>query len=219
MTAADRMWKIRDAVLAYLYEQYAEDNTVRSLDANVLSSAIGWTDEPIDNNEIGKALAYLMERGLVDGITSFGGGVHHPSITAAGQDFVARGLSVRGPVEGPQSVPSSIVINATGNTNLTIGSHHVTQSIESGDVAIDKAKAVATALEKAAAGEGVSAEAAAQARDLAAEINAAADQPEPDKPTIRALLGKALGTIVTSAGTPAGQEVITRALEAVALFT
>lgn len=213
--AADRLWKVRDAVMTYLYEAYAADRQVPSIDPATLGAAVGWRDSDITDGEVKRALTYLVDKDYVKGFAAYGSGLLRPYITSRGQDFVGRGLSVQGTAEGPQAMPSSVVINASGNTNVSVGSNHVTQSIESGDVAIEKARGVATALEKAAAGEGVSVEAATEARELAAEIQVATDEEEPDKGRILGLMGK----VITMANQFAGSELANLAVDVIPMLT
>ncbi|MFC9517529.1 hypothetical protein ACFTSD_17530 [Nocardiaceae bacterium NPDC056970] len=216
-SAADRMWEVRDLVLAHLYEASAEMRTITELRSHDFGAAIAGAS--INENELDQALKYLLEKGYAKGKTVWGGQILRPEITAFGEDYVARGLSVRGPADGPRAVPSSVVIHASGNTNVSVGSHHVTQSIESGDVVIEKVRGVAAALEKAAAGEGVPAAAAEEARDLAQEIGSASDEDSTDKMKLRALLGKVLSSAVVALGTAAGSEVATLAIEALPLLS
>ncbi|WP_280248798.1 serine recombinase [Nocardia abscessus] len=207
--AVDRMWNIRDAILAWLYEEKASLRSPGHITAEQVQNAVQWAAEPINEEELLRDVNYLRERDYLRGRDSWGDLLPiDPEITAAGEDFAAQGISVRpGP---PQTAITTGVtnnhwtINNSGSAQMAFNSTDFTQNM----TVEDKRKqinAVADTLERYADQELDNAE---QARELAQQIRDAAEEPEQNAGVLRTLLTTAVGVVASAAGTELGQQVM-----------
>lgn len=204
--AVDRMWSIRDAILAWLYEEKANLRAPQTITAEQIRNAVGWTAEPITDDELVRDGTYLEEEEYIRGIGNFGSLLPvHPELTARGENFAAKGVSVR---PGPERQAIT-----TGVTNTTYNFHAPSQvAINSSDFEQtltiegqkDQVNAVADALDEYAAQDLPN---AAQARGLAGDLRDAAMAPEQNAGRLRTLLATVVGIATTSAGTAIGQQL------------
>lgn len=210
----DRMWNIRDAVLAWLYEQAAADNHVVAVDLDALQECTGWKAEPITAREADKAMAFLIEQGLAKGTIAMGGHVLRPSITSSGDNQAATGLSVKpGPPKEANTtgVTNNYTFNNHGPSNNAVNSSDVTQAITVGEQS-DRILAVADALEKYVAEAPAN---AAQAQDVIAGLRVEGSDPVGNKNKLMAYLSNAIATVSLAAGTEIGQQVTELAVSAI----
>ncbi|MFB7853777.1 serine recombinase [Rhodococcus qingshengii] len=212
--AVDRMWDIRDAVLAWLYEEAAKGVHSPHLDVDEIQESVGWAAEPISVEEIGPATMYLKDEGLISGTASWGGGVLRPSITSDGQKQAASGQSVRpGPPipANTTGVTNYNTVHNHGTGNFNLGGNNVTQNLTV-EQQIDKVIEVAEALEKFASEESASGE---NARAVAEDLRSAAGDPVGNKTRLQALLSSAIAAVAVAAGSQLGLQVTQLAVGAI----
>lgn len=167
-------WELRDTVLHAVYDLNSSFPGVNQIKKHLGDSAHG-------EEEIGRALSWLREQGLVTGETSWGGGVLRVKTTPLGTNFVELGTSVQ---ELAKAAVQGSIINAQTNynhgpaMNVLGDSNTSTQNIHDSS-AID---AVITALRDA------------NEVDKADEL-----QQESNQHGVQAALKKAAGWIATNA--------------------
>ncbi|MGW5514237.1 serine recombinase [Nocardia africana] len=206
MSAVDRMWNIRDAILAWLYEEKAANRRPARITAEQIHDAVGWSDQPISEEELIRDGNYLLEKGYIAGDGVWGPLPVNPYITVAGDDFAAQGISVRpGPPQpaNTSGVTNNYHITNHGPSQTAINSSHFQQNQVIG-AEQDPFNAVADALDEYAA-QGH--EKADDARSMADEIREAAKDPEEGAGKLRTLLATAIGVAVTAAGHEIGQQI------------
>ncbi|AEF43148.1 hypothetical protein [Hoyosella subflava] len=212
---ADRMWSIRDALLLWLYEEKAQGNNApQNIDRNSIQTTAKWRADPITEPEVNAALDYLKDQGLVAGAGVWGGGVLRPRITSRGENQVASGLSVC--PDPPQQANTTGATNnyhitTHGPANVAVNSQDFSQThgLES---ATDKIQAVVEALEGYVASNEPN---SSSAQVVAAELREASKDPHAKKGALRALLATAISAVAVSAGTEAGKQITSLAVEAI----
>jgi len=211
----ERRWAVRDAVLKWVYIDSASSSRGADTKVESVSSGVGWSAEPLTQDEVDDAVKYLFGRGLIEGIETFGG-IVNPTTTASGELFADAGTSVRSSLETPvKADPAGITIHASGNANVAVGNNNH-QSIEVSN--IKRAVEVADALDRAAAEPGVPAQDAIEAHEIAEAIRSEAAQSEPNNSAFKKLLLRAVGAGITTFGSAAATEAGQLAIGAVPLF-
>ncbi|WP_280508035.1 hypothetical protein [Nocardia flavorosea] len=212
----DRMWNIRDAILAWLYQEKVALRTPNSIQPAAVSQAVGWAADPITPDEILRDGAYLVEGGLIRSMAAAAdGSLLFPEITAAGEQHAERAVSVR---PGPEREAVTTGINNTYNitnnapSQLAFNSSDVTQTLTV-ESQVKRINAVADALSELAEVEEDGAR-AEQARTLASDLREAAAEPERNVGPLRAFLGTAVSIAATAAGSQVGQAVGQLSIEA-----
>ena len=209
----DRMWNIRDAILAFLYKEKAALRRPNHLGSTEIEQSVGWAADPINEDELNRDASYLESMGLIEGHRTWGGGLIQPRITAEGENKAAEGVSVR---PGP---PRDAVI--TGDTNITINNHGPSQNAVNSAGAVlnmtveaqqDRAVAVADLLDALADQGHAQAE---QARELSTELRDVSTDPVSNVDKLRLLLSTAMGVAATAAGSAVGQQITQAAISAI----
>jgi hypothetical protein len=213
-----RQWAVRDAVLMWLYTKSAEGNRHPVLMPDAIAQTTGWSAEPLTREEVDNASVWLRDQGLLSGDAAWGGGVPRPAITAKGESFADKGRSVRSMFDEPAAATPSMNFFNSGTANFAVNSPGAEQSNTVTVNEMEKVREVVKALEKAAVDEGVSAEAAAEAREIAEELRSQVEQDNPDRFSVKRGLLRAAGAMATSFGTSAGAQLGPMALEAVQAF-
>lgn len=85
MNRAERLWNLRDGVLAWLYELRVEGNTIAEALPVPFMTATSWSDTEVTREELNTALEWLMEEGYVDGTGTMQRIVLRPSLTPYGE--------------------------------------------------------------------------------------------------------------------------------------
>jgi hypothetical protein len=210
---SDRGTRVREAILLWLLENKRRNgNPMPWLRVADIEAAAGWQDEPIQDWELTDATVYLGERGFISGPEGMGSGIRRPSLTAAGEDFIASGQSLR--PTAPRA-GSSFSFGDIHAANLVIGDgNSVHQSQTTNEMEFGPALEVADLLDKIAAGPDVPAATSAAVRDTADEIRNEVAKPSPVLEVVKALVFKAATTIAGDLGPVLGHDLTQLALQA-----
>ncbi|MFE1595099.1 hypothetical protein [Nocardia sp. NPDC058705] len=205
-TEISRMWSIRDAILAWLYQEDAALREPTHVDAERIQESVSWQAAPITDEELSRDCRYLIESGYMRATATMQGVMLRPLITARGSDFAARGVSVQ---PGPErfaattGVTNTFNITNNGPSQMAIQSTDFTQTltVEGQRQQID---AVATALDEYAA---QSPEAAGRVGNLPDELREAGSDPVANRGKLQTLLSAVvgIGALANSAG---GQQLM-----------
>lgn len=95
MNKAERLWNLRDGVLAWLYELRLEGATIAEAKPAAFMEATSWAGSEVTREEVNAALEWLMEEGYVDGTGTMQRIVLRPKLTPYGEKYAASGKSVR----------------------------------------------------------------------------------------------------------------------------
>ncbi|WP_234820706.1 hypothetical protein [Mycolicibacterium goodii] len=78
MNKAERLWRLRDGVLAWLYELRVDGRTIAEALPEPFMAATSWSDSEVTRDELGEAVEWLKDEGYVDGIGTAQGVVVRP---------------------------------------------------------------------------------------------------------------------------------------------
>lgn len=218
LSAEDRMWNVRDAILLWLYQEKIAGNRMPRYDLSRLGQAVGWVADPITSEDWVQATRYLVDEDYISGTVGFGSGVARPSITSKGENMAAAKKSVRPGATQPANttgVTNNITFNNHGPSQNAVNSSDFDQSM-SFEAQKDKAIAVAGALEAYAAEEHDN---SSEASELANEIREAADNAESTPGPLRALFGRAVAIGAAAFGTEVGRQVSDTAMQGLQALT
>jgi hypothetical protein len=207
----DRMWAVRDAVLMWLYVLAADGRRHPTLDLDEIQELSGWNADPLTVDEIGSATSYLKDEGYLTGQASWGGGILRPNITSRGERKAEEGTSVRpGPVQPANPTGNTFNVHNYGTGNFNVGGHVDNQQLWS-QSSEEPVLRVAIALDRFAQAE---ADDGVRAKEIAEGIRGEVRTGRPVMSKLRALVGAAIGTVATAAGTELGQHVTDAAVNA-----
>jgi len=151
--AIDRVWSIRDAILAWLYlKAMVDGNRYPVLKPEDIAATVNWQGEPLTEPEVAAASDWLYEEGYLTGTRASGHGAVRPSITARGEMVADRKISVRPGGDAPADPQGVTTIHISNSTNVAIGSPGATQTYPVFEQ-IEKSLAVADLLASASEGE------------------------------------------------------------------
>lgn len=210
MSKAERLWNLRDGVLAWLYELRVEQITINEADPAAFMAAISWPDTVVTAAELNDAIDWLKGEGYVEGIGTMQGPVLRPCLSAYGERYAASGKSVRD-LPGIAEVQSPYLhIEGSRGVAVAFGSHNVTQTVNVHQH-LEQAQVLAQAIEQAL--PAVSDEQLrAAAEKLAAEIHAESSSENPKPGRLKALAATAMTSIATAAGTDFGKAIAQAAI-------
>ncbi|MFL0242340.1 MULTISPECIES: hypothetical protein [Mycobacteriaceae] len=210
MNKAERLWRLRDGVLAWLYELRIEGQTISQALPEPFMAATAWSDAEVTHQELNAAVEWLMEEGYVNGHGTMQRVVIRPRLTPYGEKYAASGRSVRD-LPGVIEVNSPYLhIEGSSGVAVAFGSNNVTQNVNV-QQKVEQARALAGAIERALpaiADEQVRSD----AEQLALEIRAESQSAEPKQGKFKELATKAMTAIATAAGTEFGKAIIDTAL-------
>lgn len=210
MNKAERLWRLRDGVLAWLYELRVDGRTISAAEPAAFMVATSWSDTDVTDDELNDAVEWLMEEGYVDGRGTMQRVVLRPRLTPYGEKYAASGRSVRD-LPGVVEVNSPYLhIEGSSGVAVAFESNNVTQTVNV-QQKVEQAQALAGAIERALpaiADEQVRAD----AEQLALEIRAESQSAEPKPGRFKELATKAMTAIATAAGTEFGKAIIDTAL-------
>jgi len=210
MNKAERLWNLRDGVLAWLYELRVEQITISEADPAAFMAATSWSDTVVTAAELNSAIDWLKDEGYVEGVGTMQGVVLRPCLSAYGERYAASGKSVRD-LPGVVEVQSPYLhIEGSRGVAVAFGSHNVTQTVNVHE-RLEQAQVLAQAIEQAL--PVVSDEQLrATAEKLAAEIRAESDSETPKPGRMKALAVTAMTSIATAAGTDLGTAIAQAAI-------
>jgi hypothetical protein len=127
--AIDRVWSIRDAILAWLYlKAMVDGNRHPVLKPQDIAATVNWQGEPLTEPEVAAASDWLYDEGYLTGTSSMGHGVVRPTITARGEMMADRKICVRPGGDAPADPQGVTTIHISNSTNVAIGSPDATQT-------------------------------------------------------------------------------------------
>lgn len=210
MNKAERLWRLRDGALAWLYELRVDGRTIAEALPEPFMAATSWSDTEVTRGELNAALEWLMEEGYVNGTGTMQRVVVRPHLTPYGEKYAASGRSVRD-LPGVVEVNSPYLhIEGSSGVAVAFESNNVTQTVNV-QQEVKQAQALAEAIERAlpAVTDDQVREDAAQ---LASEIRAEADSAALKPGRLKTLATTAMTSIATAAGTEFGKAIIDTAL-------
>lgn len=208
----DRMWNIRDAILAWLYEQAAALKSPDKIDAAEIQHAVHWQAADMTDEELRRDAQFLLDEQLIQGVPTFGGGVVRPRITSEGEKFAAKGISVR---PGPEKqanitgVTNNYTFNNSGPTQIAVNSQDFEQNMTV-EAKAERANAIADALDRLAEEE--AAANGEQVRELAGEVRRTAAEPGENNTGLKAALLNVISAVSSFANSQAGQQIVQMAV-------
>lgn len=210
MNEAERLWRLRDGVLAWLYDLRVNGRTIDEARPAPFMAATSWSDTEVSHEEVNEAVAWLKEDGYVDGMGTAQGFVLYPSLTPYGEKYAASGKSVR-------DLPGVVEVNSPylhieGSSGVAVAFHSpgATQTVNV-QQKVEQAQALADVIERAlpaVAGD----QTRTAAEELVSEIRAESKSSEPKPGRLKTLATTAMTSIATAAGTEAGKAIIDAAL-------
>lgn len=210
MNKAERLWNLRDGVLAWLYELRLEGATIAEAKPAAFMEATSWSDTEVTRDEVNAALEWLMEEGYVDGTGTMQRIVLRPKLTPYGEKYAASGKSVRD-LPGVAEVQNPYLhIEGSSGVAVAFNSPGATQTVNV-QRKVEQARTLADAIEQglpAVTDEQVRAAAEELVSDLRGESNS--DSPSPGR--LKTLATAAMTSIATAAGTEVGKVVVEAAL-------
>lgn len=210
MNEVERLWNLRDGVLAWLYELRVEQVTISEAEPTAFMAATSWSETVVTAAELNSAIDWLKDEGYVDGVSTMQGIVLRPCLSAYGERYAASGKSVRD-LPGVVEVQSPYLhIEGSKDVAVAFGSYHVTQTV-SVHQKLEQAQVLAEAIEQAL--PAVSDEKIrADAEKVAAEIRAESSSETPKPGRLKALAATAVTSIATAAGTDIGKAIAQAAI-------
>lgn len=210
MNKAERLWNLRDGVLAWLYELRVEGASIAEAKPAAFMEATSWSETEVTREELNAALEWLMEEGYVDGMATAQRIVVRPHLTPYGEKYAASGKSVRD-LPGVADVQSPYLhIEGSSGIAVAFNSPGATQTVNV-QQKIEQAHVLADAIERAL--PAVTDEPTrAAAAELVLEIRSESNAGSPSPGRLKALATTAMTSIATAAGTEVGKMIIEAAL-------
>lgn len=210
MNKAERLWNLRDAGLAWLYELVIQGATISRASPEAFTTATSWADTAVTPTELSEAIGWLMKEGYADGTDTFGGTILRPHLTPYGEKYAASGKSVRD-LPGVAEVQSPY-LHIEGSSGVAVAFHSpgATQTVTL-QQRIEQARNLADAIERALPAVSDT-HVRADAEELVSSIRAESRSAEANPSRMKALATTAMTSIATAAGTDLGKAIIEAAL-------
>jgi hypothetical protein len=210
MNKAERLWSLRDGVLAWLYGLRVDGETTAEAKPPAFMAATCWSDTEVTRAELNAAVEWLKDEGYVDGIGTMQGVVVRPHLSTYGERYAASGKSVRD-LPGVADVQSPY-LHIEGSSGVAVAFHSpgATQTVDV-QQRIEQARTLADAIERALSAvpdERVRADAEQLASDIRDESSSEA--PAPGR--LKALATAAMTSVATAAGSDLGKAIVDAAL-------
>ncbi len=210
MNKAERLWNLRDGVLAWLYELRLGGTTIPEARPAAFMDATTWSDTEVTREELNEAVRWLKREGYADGHDTSQGIILRPHLTPYGEKYAASGKSVRD-LPGVAEVQNPYLhIEGSSGVAIAFNSPGATQTVNVQQT-IEQARNLADAIEQALPALTDTA-ARADAEELVLEIRGESNSDSPSPSRVKALATKAMTAIATAAGTEAGKAIIEAAL-------
>lgn len=210
MSNAERLWNLRDGVLAWLYDLRVDGVTIAEAEPTAFMAATSWSDTEVTRAELNDAIGWLKDEGYAEGIGTMQGVVLRPSLSPYGEKYAASGRSVRD-LPGIVEVQSPY-LHIEGSSGVAVAFHsdNVTQMVNVQQKA-DQANILAEAIEQALPAV-TDLQVRVAAEELAAEIRAEANSETPKPGRMKTFATTAMTSIATAAGTDLGKAIVEAAL-------
>lgn len=210
MNKAERLWSLRDGVLAWLYELRIAGATIAEALPEPFMTATSWSDAEVTREELNAALEWLMEESYVDGTGTMQRVVVRPYLTPYGEKYAASGKSVRD-LPGVAEVQNPYLhIEGSSGVAIAFNSPDATQTVNVQQT-IEQARKLADAIEQALPAVTDTA-VRADAEELVLEIRGESKTDSPSPGRVKSLATTAMTAIATAVGTEAGKAIIEAAL-------
>lgn len=210
MNKAERLWNLRDGVLAWLYELRITGTAIAEALPEPFMTATSWSDAEVTREELNDAVEWLMDEGYVDGTGTMQRVVVRPRLTPYGEKYAASGKSVRD-LPGVAEVQSPY-LHIEGSSGVAVAFHSPgsTQNVNF-QQRIEQARNLADAIERALPAV-TDDQVHANAEELVAAIRAESSSETPAPGRLKALATAAMTSIATAAGTDLGKAIVEAAL-------
>jgi hypothetical protein len=210
MNKAERLWSLRDGVLAWLYGLRVDGAAIAAAEPAAFMAATSWSDTEVTRDELNDAVEWLKDEGYVEGIGTAQGVVVRPSLSTYGEKYAASGKSVRD-LPGVVEVQSPYLhIEDSSGVAVAFHSPGATQNVNV-QQRIEQAQALADAIERALPAVADD-KARANAEELVSQIRAESSSDAPKPGRLKALATTAMTSIATAAGTDLGKAIVEAAL-------
>jgi len=204
MNKAERLWNLRDGVLAWLYGLRVDGATIAEALPAPFMAATSWSDTEVTRVELNAAVEWLKDEGYVDGIGTMQRVVVRPHLTPYGEKYAASGRSVRD-LPGVVEVNSPYLhIEGSSGVAVAFASSNVTQTVNV-QQKVEQAQALVDAIERALPAV-TDDRVRTDAEQLALEIRAESDSEAPKPGRFKELATKAMTSLATSIATTAGSD-------------
>ncbi|PQM53798.1 hypothetical protein C5U48_02760 [Mycolicibacter virginiensis] len=210
MNKAERLWSLRDGVLAWLYGLGIDGATIAKAEPAAFMAATSWPEEAVTPRELNEALTWLKKEGYVEGKGTWQGDILRPHLSTYGEKYAASGKSVRD-LPGVMEVQSPY-LHIEGSSGVAVALHSpgATQNVNVQQM-LEQAQALADAIEVALP-EFADDQMRMDAEKLVSEIRAESESETPTPGRLKRLATSAMTTIATGAGTELGKTIIEAAL-------
>ncbi|MFH5228857.1 hypothetical protein [Antrihabitans spumae] len=194
-----------------MYDQTIDGGQFReNLTGARVTQDVGWQDAPITDDEAAQAMEWLHTNGFLSGTPTWGGTLLRPQCTPKGVKYVETERSVNDWDEPAHPQGTNITISNSTVGNFASNSPGATQKSNLA-VQTQAARQLADNLDSAAVSPGVSADAAARAREAADDLRAEADLPEPSTERLRDKFWRVLTDVAGALGQSAGTAIASEA--------
>lgn len=210
MNKAERLWNLRDGVLAWLYELRITGTAIAEALPEPFMTATSWSDAEVTREELNDAVEWLIDEGYVDGTGTMQRVVVRPRLTPYGEKYAASGKSVRD-LPGVAEVQSPY-LHIEGSSGVAVAFHSPgsTQNVNF-QQRIEQARNLADAIERALPAV-TDDQVHANAEELVAAIRAESSSETPAPGRLKVLATAAMTSIATAAGTDLGKAIVEAAL-------
>jgi hypothetical protein len=210
MNKTERLWNLRDGVLAWLYELRVDGRTITQAKPGDFMTATAWSDTEVTSDELNDTVAWLKNEGYVDGQGTWQGPILRPHLTTYGEKYAASGKSVRD-LPGVAEV-NSPYLHIEGSSGVAVAFHSpgATQTVNV-QQKVEQAQALAEAIERALSAV-TDEKVRADAEELVTEIRAESKSEEPKPGRLKELATKAATSVAVAAGTEFGKAIMDTAL-------
>lgn len=210
MNKAERLWRLRDGVLAWLYELRVNGTTIAQAEPAPFMAATSWSDTEVTRAELNDAIGWLKDEGYAEGTGTMQGVVLRPHLSTYGEKYAASGKSVRD-LPGVVKVQSPY-LHIEGSSGVAVAFHSpgATQTVNV-QQKIEQARVLADAIERALPAV-TDDQIRVNAEELVLEIRAESDAEAPKPGRLKELATKAMMSIATAAGTELGKVIVGAAL-------
>jgi hypothetical protein len=210
MNRAERLWNLRDGVLAWLYELRIAGTTIAEALPEPFMTATSWSGTEVTRDELNAALEWLMQESYVDGTRTMQRIVVWPHLTPYGEKYAASGKSVRD-LPGVAEVQNPYLhIEGSSGVAIAFNSPGATQTVNVRQK-VEQARTLADAIEQALPAI-ADVQVCAAAEELVSEIRSESNSDSPSPGRLKTLATAAMTSIATAAGTEVGKVMIEGAL-------